>query len=173
MKPHYYYKAKADTQVGCLLQDYTQRCADASEQARIWAESHGADFYYESPNSMAGGIIAVEFQNTLSKEGWQRVETPTKEVYFVPNPDSELEKEMWALPVVSEFELVSILRFRPVINKKTGKPHAYSFGNTTPVVFLSLGHWYVDVPYECQEPSLVKVSKLEFDTRRSFQIDNR
>ena len=76
------------------LQVFVDQCADAAEQARKWAEKQGADHYIESPKGMAGGIIAVEFDNTIAKEGWERIDTPTGDVYFLPAEGSAMEKEM-------------------------------------------------------------------------------
>lgn len=60
----------------------------------------------------------VEFKNTISKEGWTNIQTPTKDgmqstSLFIPEENSELEKEMMALPIVNETALIAILQFKP------------------------------------------------------------
>ena len=104
-KPHYYYQISVTSDTADQLQVFVDQCADAAEQARQWAEKQGADHYIESPKGMAGGIVAVEFDNTIAKEDWERIDTPTGDVYFVPADGSALEKEMKKLPVVNEAAL--------------------------------------------------------------------
>lgn len=166
MKPHYYYKAEKESEAGKGLQEFTDKCVEVSERARLWALAQGATGYIESQMGMAGGISAVEFENTLSKEGWERVEAPDGSVYFVPEPDSETEKEMFALPVVSEGEIINILRFKPRMSK-SGKPLPVTFGNTTPVFFMYEDYWYMDMPYECEAEGVESITKGEFEEARN------
>lgn len=154
-RPHYIYKVHENTATGKLLSQYCKKCEDATEQARQWALAQGADTFYESPLGMAGGCVAVEFNNTMSKKGWQRQEIPHSPFVFVPEPDSATEKEMFDLPVVSEIELFAILQSQPVIHSKTKKPLPMTFGNTTPSLFLENNYWHIDMPYICQAPDLI------------------
>lgn len=166
MKPRHYYQVSSDTEVGRSLGAFMDKCAEASEQARRWALAQGASFYYESPNGMAGGIVAVGFDNTLAKEGWERVDTqdPAPPALFVPTVGSELEKEMAALPVVSEMELITILVLQPLV-MKDGSFLPMTFGNMTPCVFKYHDHWYMDVPYESRSDDMQKISETQFHKR--------
>lgn len=171
-KLHYYYKTTDDGHVGVALQAFMDKCAKADETARQWAEEHGASQYYESPEGMAGGVSAVEFANSVSHDGWERISTPDGRVVFMPVADSDLEKEMYALPVVSEAELIAILSFLPRKTDK-GLPLPFTFGNTTPIVFLHHGYWYVDVPYESGDLSMVSIDGKEFYRRRMAATNER
>lgn len=111
-KLHYFYRVAEDTEVGKQLKDFMKQCNEAAETARQWVERQGADHFYESPNGMAGGVAAVEFDTAVNKEGWERMETPDGHAYFVPQEDSAIEREMYALPIVSEFALIPILSFK-------------------------------------------------------------
>lgn len=166
MRPHYYYKTLATTEVGKMLQDFINRCNDASETARQWAEKQGATSYIESPEGMAGGIAALEIENCLGKEGFERIVMLNGNVVFLPEADSELEKEMYALPIVSESELIRILQFKPRLNSK-GKLLPVTFGDQTPVVFLCGDYWYVDVPYECLADGLVSIKPHKFISKQN------
>lgn len=164
-KAKYYYSATAESETGNRLQAFMHKCAVAEEQARQWAEKMGADYYYESPNGMAGGVSAVEFGNITSKEGWEKVVTPDGRIMFYPEPDSDIEKDMFALPVVSEMELIGILHFVHD-NKKEGKLPVYTFGNQTPIIFLHHGLWYMEVPYPSSDTSLTPITEKSFYRRR-------
>lgn len=148
------------------------KCAAAEEQARKWAEKIGADHYYESPNGMAGGVGAVEFDNTLSKEGWKKVVTPDGRILFYPEPDSDVEKEMFALPIVSETELIGILSFVHD-NKKEHQLPMYTFGHETPIIFLHHGLWYLEVPYRSADTTLTPIEEKEFYRRRLAAVNER
>lgn len=173
-RPHYYYKVAADSEVGKKLQEFIDECKEAQEKARAWAESVNADAYYETCDGYAGGILFVEFKNTVSKEGWENVKVPRPEgyqstPYFTPIKGSDLEKEMQELPVVSETKLIDILSFKPVTAKdKDGNevPVPFSFGDTTPPLFLHHGFWYTDIPYESTSPDCVLTDEKEFFRRR-------
>lgn len=171
-KAKHYYSATAESETGKRLQAFMKKCAAAEEQARQWAEKIGADHYYESPNGMAGGVGAVEFDNTLSKEGWEKVVTPDGRILFYPEPDSDIEKEMFALPVVSETELIGILRFVHD-NKKEGQLPMYTFGNETPIIFLHHGLWYIEVPYQSADTTLTPIEEKEFYRRRLAAVNER
>lgn len=171
-KVKYYYTAFAVSETGKRLQAFMNKCAAAEEQARQWAEKIGADHYYESPNGMAGGVGAVEFDNTLSKEGWEMVATPDGRALFYPEPDSDIEKEMFDLPVVSEMELIGILSFVHD-KKKEGQLPMYTFGNETPIIFLHHGLWYIEVPYQSADATLTPITEKEFYRRRLAAVNER
>lgn len=160
-RPHHYYKVATSTETGTNLQALMDKCDEVSEQARQWAEKQGATSYLESPEGIAGGIAALEIENCLSKEGLERVVMPNGGVIFMPAPDSELEKEMYALPIVSETEFIHILQLKPRLDSK-GKQMPFTFGNTTPVCFKHNDYWYVDMPYECAAQDIVTVEEKEF-----------
>lgn len=160
-KPHYYYKVERECETSSLLDAFIEKCCDVSEQARQWAEKYGASSYIESPVGMAGGVVAVEFENTLGKEGWEKVEYCDGSLLFVPIADSEIESEMFALPVVSETELINILKFAPRENSK-GRVMPFTFGNETPVLFKHNERWYVDMPYKCLAPGITEISRQKF-----------
>lgn len=174
MKPRHFYQVSSDTEVGRSLGVFMDKCTDASEQARRWALAKGASFYYESPNGMAGGIVAVGFDNTLAKEGWERVDTqdPDTPSLFVPTAGSDLEKEMAALPVVSEMELITILMLQPLV-MKDGSFLPMTFGNMTPCVFKYHDHWYMDVPYESGSADMQKISETKFQKRLRAATEKR
>ncbi len=171
-KPHYYYKVAARSRVGMLLKEFLDQCHEAEEKARQWAYEYGASSYYESPEGMAGGVAAVEFTNTISKDGWEYIATPDGRVMFLPEADSELEKEMYALPIVSEMQLIGILSFKPKTNKEGTKAKPFTFGDTTPVVFLHEGHWYVDVPYESGAEECFAIGAKQFLRHQSLADKN-
>lgn len=166
-RPHYYYKIAADTLTGEALQVFMKDCQKSDDQARQWASDHGVTNYYESPGGMAGGIAAVEFDDTvMSKEGWERIAAPDGRILWLPEENTELEASMYALPVVSEARLIAILHFKQRTSGKTGKPLPYTFGDATPVIFLHHGTWYTDVPYECHNEDTVPISEKEFYRRK-------
>lgn len=171
-RPHFYYKIAADGTVGVKLQEFMNLCADAEEKARQWAERQGASSYYESPDGMAGGVAAVEFANAIAKDGWEKVAAPKGESIFLPEADSDLEKEMYALPVVSETQLIGILALKPRKNRK-GQSLPFTFGNVTPVIFKHHDYWYVDVPYESENASAVSIDEKDFYRRRMAAVNER
>lgn len=160
-KPHYYYKYPKDSATGQMLETFFKACADAQEQARQWVEQQGGDTYMESPDGMAGGVSLVEFDEQDAPDGWERMDVPGGDVYWYPAPDSVLEQEMFALPVVSETKLIPILSLRPPVSKD-GKPRPLTFGDKTPVVFRFGGYWYADVPYQSEAPEATSVSEADF-----------
>ena len=180
-RPHFYYKVAADSEVGKKLQEFIGECLEAQEKARAWAESVHADGYYEAPVGYAGGILCVEYKSTVNKEGWENIKIPGPEgykstPYFTPIEGGDLEKEMKALPVVSEAKLIDILIFKPVtVKDKEGHeiPVPFSFGNTTPPLFLHHGFWYTDVPYESASPDCVLTDEKEFFRRRMAFINEQ
>ncbi len=170
-RPHHYYKIAADTPTGKALRDFTDKCREADDAARQWAAAHGAANYYESPTGMAGGVAAVEFGDTvLGKDGWERLTAQDGRILFVPRPDTQLEREMYALPVVSETALIGILRFKRRAGKR-GNPLPFTFGDETPVLFPRGGHWYCDVPYESESEDAAAVSEKEFYSRKMAAIN--
>lgn len=171
-KPHYYYKTTDDGRVGTQLQEFMNRCAEAEETARQWAEKQGASHYYESADGMAGGVAAVEFAYTVAKDGWDEIVTPDGRVFYLPMEGTDLEKEMYALPVVSEAELIGILNFIPNKNK-AGVPLPFSFGDETPVIFRHHGYWYIDVPYMTADIAITPIDEKEFNRRRMAAINER
>lgn len=171
-RPEHFYRFAEDSTVGKQLHDFFAECADAQEQARVWAEKQGAKSYYESPDGMAGGVGLVEFENCLSKEGWESMTTPDGSLLFYPAPDSALEKEMYALPVVSEMKLIPILSFKPR-KTKDEKPVPFTFGNETPVLFLHYGYWYAKVPYESEAECAESIMEREFYKRKMAATNER
>lgn len=181
-RPHNYLKIAEESETGKKLKVFLAECSEASEKARAWAEKQGANTYYESPEGFAGGVVMVEFKNTIHKEGWKNVQMPTKDGWqstslFVPEENSELEKEMMALPVVSEMNLIGILLLKPIEAKdKDGNPIKdqdgnavilpFSFGNTAPALFKYRGFWYTDVPYESLSDDCQVITEKEFYRRR-------
>ena len=172
-KPHYFYKVSADTKVGGDLKEFFNRCNEAEQKALDWARKQGAEHYYESPDGMAGGVGAVEFADTTGRDGWDRTETPDGRVLFTPMGGTDIEKEIAALPIVSETELISILSLQPRRSQKDNSPMPMSFGDRTPIVFLHHGFWYMDVPYVSADMTLVKIEEKEFYRRRMAAINER
>ena len=164
-KPHYYYQIKKDSEVGAALADFSERCAEAQRLALEWAKRVGARHWYESPDGFAGGVAAVEFDDNGDRAGWDRVECTQGQVAYMPAAGTALEQEMFALPVVSETELIRILNFKPVCTKE-GSPLPFTFGHSTPIVFPLNGHWYVDVPYECRAVDCEPIGSARFARRK-------
>lgn len=171
-KPHYFYKVSAISDVGREIQNFVNRCQDAEQQALEWVKKQGAEHYYESPDGMAGGVGAVEFAETLAHDGWDRTETPDGRVLFFPMEGTDLEKEMNALPVVSETELISIFNLQPK-RTKNNLPLPMTFGDSTPIVFLHQGFWYADMPYVSADMTLTKIEEKEFYRRRMAVINEQ
>ena len=169
-KPHYYYKVSAESNVGRNIQAFMDRCHEAEEQALEWVKKQGAEHYYESPEGMAGGVGAVEVADTTEREGWDKEVSPDGRVFFFPIEGSDLEREMNALPVVSETELFGILDLQPK-RTKDNLPLPMTFGNSTPVVFLHQGFWYADVPYVSSDMALTKIEEKEFYRRKMAAIN--
>lgn len=171
-KPHYFYKVSATSDVGREIQNYMNRCQDAEQQALEWAKKHGAEHYYESPDGMAGGVGAVEFADSSERDGWDKEVSPDGRVFFFPMAGTDLEKEMNALPVVSEAELIGIFSLQPK-RTKNNLPLPMTFGNNTPVVFLHQGFWYADVPYVSADMTLTQIEEKEFYRRRMAAINEQ
>lgn len=174
-RPHNYYKVNADTEVGKQLQALMDKCDEVSEQARKWAEKHGATSYYESPEGIAGGISALEFETLPLPEGWEQIELPPSDGRVgvgLPVEGSDLEKDMYALPIVSETEFINILQFKPRMNSK-GLKMPFTFGNSTPVCFKHIGMWYVDMPYECEAEGVKPCAEKEFYRRRMAAMNTQ
>lgn len=180
-RPHNYLKIAEESETGKKLKAFLAECSEASEKARAWAEKHGADTYYESPEGFAGGVAMVEFKNTISKEGWKNVQMPTKDgmqstSLFIPDENSDLEKEMMALPIVNEAALIAILQFKPKMAKgKDGKEAQlpFTFGTTTPPLFLHHGFYYTDVPYESTSADCQVIGEKEFLRRKMAAINEQ
>lgn len=178
-RPHNYLKIAEESGVGKKLKAFFAECSEASEKARAWVEKQGGDTYYESPEGFAGGVAMVEFKNTISKEGWTNIQEPTKDgmqstSLFIPEENSDLEKEMMALPLVSEAALIAILKFKPKMAKdKDGKEVQlpFTFGNTTPVLFLHHGFYYTDVPYESTSDDCQVITEKEFLRRKMAAVN--
>lgn len=171
-KPHYYYKVSAESNVGRDIQAFMTRCQEAEEQALEWVKKQGAEHYYESPEGMAGGVGAVEFADTTEREGWDKEVSPDGRVFFFPIEGSDLEREMNALPVVSEAELFGILDLQPK-RVKDNLPLPMTFGDSTPIIFLHNGYWYADVPYVSAYMTLTKIEEKEFYRRKMAAINER
>ena len=171
-KPHYFYKISATSNVGRDIQAFMTRCQEAEEQALEWVKKQGAEHYYESPEGMAGGVGAVEFADTTEREGWDKEVSPDGRAFFFPIEDSDLEREMNALPVVSEAELFGILDLQPK-RTKDNLPLPMTFGNSTPIVFLHQGYWYADVPYMSADMTLTKIDEKDFYRRKMAAINER
>ena len=181
-RPHNYLKIAEESETGEKLKAFLAECSEASEKARAWVEKQGGDTYYESPEGFAGGVEMVEFKNTINRKDWTNVQVPTKDGWqstslFVPEENSELEKEMMALPVVSEMNLIGILLLKPIEAKdKDGNPIKdqdgnavilpFSFGNTAPALFRYRGFWYTDVPFESLSDDCQVITEKEFYRRR-------
>lgn len=181
-RPHNYLKIAEESETGKKLKAFLAECSEASEKARAWVEKQGGDTYYESPEGFAGGVEMVEFKNTINRKDWTNVQVPTKDGWqstslFVPEENSELEKEMMGLPVVSEMNLIGILLLKPIEAKdKDGNPIKdqdgnavilpFSFGNTAPALFKYRGFWYTDVPYESLSDDCQVITEKEFYRRR-------
>ena len=172
-KPHNFYKTWADSIVGQQLKALMDKCNEVSEQARLWAERQGATSYIESPEGIAGGIVLLEFENEIPV-GFEPIPLPREggQGGALPIEGSELEKEMYALPVVSETEFIRILQFMPRFNSK-GKPMPITFGNTTPVCFFYRGWWYMDMPYECEADSLTRMDEKMFYRARMAALNTQ
>lgn len=171
-KPHYYYRITAASTVGAKLQEYFNKCQEAEEKARAWAEKQGASGYYESPEGMAGGVGAVEFADTAERDGWDKEVSPDGRVFFFPVEGTDLEKEMLALPVVQETELIEILNLQP---KRTNNnlPMPMTFGNNTPIVFLHHDYWYADMPYVSADLSVEQIDEKEFYRRKMAAVNEQ
>ena len=171
-KPHYYYKVSAESNVGREIQAFMNRCQEAEEQALEWAKKQRAEHYYESPEGMAGGVGAVEFADNADHDGWDKEETPDGRVFYFPVEGSDMEKEMNALPVVSEAELFGIFDLQPN-RTKDNLPLPMTFGNSTPIVFLHNGYWSADVPYMSANVTLTKIEEKEFYRRKMAAINEQ
>lgn len=171
-KPHYYYRVIATSKVGEKLQEFTNRCQEAEEKARKWAEKVGASHYYESPEGMAGGVGALEFTDTHERDGWVKEVSPDGRVFFFPMEGSDLDKEMNALPVVSELELIDIMNLVPNFTDKN-LPMPMTFGNSTPILFLHHGYWYADMPYVSADMSVERIEEKEFYHRKMAAINEK
>ena len=160
-KPHYYYKVSAESNVGRDIQAFMTRCQEAEEQAREWVKKQGAEHYYESPEGMAGGVLAVEFADNAEHDGWDKDVILDGIVLYFPVEGSDLEKEIKTLPVVSVAELFGILDLQPK-RTKDNLPLPMTFGNSTPIIFLHECYWYADVPYVSANVTLSKMEEKEF-----------
>lgn len=160
-KPHYYYRISATSELGEKLQTFFNKCQEAQGKAREWAEKQGASHYYESPEGMAGGVVAVEFANNIERDGWGKEVAPDGRVFFFPVEGSDLEKEMNALPVVSEVELMTTFSLQPK-RTKDNLPLPMTFGDSTPIVFLHHGYWYADMPYVSADLSVERIVEQVF-----------
>ena len=171
-KPHYYYRIAATSKVGEKLQEFFNKCQEAEEKAREWAEKIGASGYYESPEGMAGGVGTVEFADKAEHDGWDREETPDGRVLYFPIVGSDLEEEMNALPIVSELELIGIMNLVPTLTDNN-LPMPMTFGNSTPIVFLHHGYWYADMPYASAELSVERIEEKEFCRRKMAAMNEK
>lgn len=171
-KLHYFYKVSVDKKVARDIQTFMYRCQDVEQTALDWARKQGAEHYYESPEGMAGGVGAVEFADTTGHDGWDRMETLDGRVLFFPMEGTDLEKEMAALPVVREVELIGILNLQPK-RTKDNLPMPMSFGDRTPIVFLHQGFWYMDVPYVSADMTLTQIEEKEFYRRKMAAINEQ
>lgn len=171
-KPHYFYKVSVDKKVARDIQTFMYRCQDVEQTALNWARKQGAEHYYESSEGMAGGVGAVEFADTTGRDGWDKEVSPDGRVLFFPMEGTDLEKEMAALPVVSEAELIGILNLQPKRTKEN-LPLPMSFGNRTPIVFLHQGYWYMDVPYVSADMTLTQIEEKEFYRRKMAAINEQ
>ena len=171
-KPHYFYKISATSNVGEELQKFMTRCHEAEEQALEWVKKQGAEHYYESPEGMAGGVLAVEFADNAEHDGWDKYVILDGSVLYFPVEGSDLEKEINTLPVVSEAELFGILNLQPK-RAKDNLPLPMTFGDSTPIVFLHHGYWYADVPYCSGSHDCEQITEKEFYRRRMAATNER
>lgn len=160
-----YYSVGAETEVGKKLKAFFEKCCEVDLQTKNWVRAQGADEYIESPFGLIGGVAALYFKGCKEKEGYEAHKQGTRETVFVPLPDSELEKEMLALPMVKDTELISILKFKPHVGKD-GKPLPFTFGGMTPTVFPLKKRWYFAVPYECEVEGLKELTPGLFERRK-------
>ena len=79
---------------------------------------------------------------------------------------------MKALPIVSETELFDILDLQPN-RTKDNLPLPMTFGNSTPIIFLHDGYWYVDVPYMSANVTLTNIEEKEFYRRKMAAINEQ
>lgn len=180
-RPHNYLKIAEESETGKKLKAFLAECSEASEKARAWAEKQGADTYYESPEGFAGGVAMVEFKNTIQKEGWKNIKEPTpigwvSTSLFIPAEGSDLEKEMIALPLVDAAALIAILQFKPKMAKGKDDKDVllpFTFGTTTPPLFLHHGFFYTDVPYESTSADCQVIGEKEFLRRKMAAINEQ
>lgn len=170
-KPHYYYKVSAESKVGRDIQAFMTRCQEAEEQALEWVKKQGVEHYYESTEGMAGGVGCVEFADKAEHDDWDMEETPDGRVLYFPVVGSDLEKEMNALPVVSEAELFGILNLQPK-RTKDNLPLPMTFGNTTPIIFMYKDYWYVDAPYKSNDSNVVLIDEHYFNSQKRLAISD-
>ena len=171
-KPHYYYQIAATSTVGEKLQEFFNKCQEAEEKAREWAVKQGASSYYESPEGMAGGVGAVEFADTSERDDWDKEVSPDGRAFFFPTEGTDLEKEMLALPVVQETELITILNLQPKL-ANNNLPLPMTFGDSTPIVFLHHGYWYADMPYVSADLSVERIDEKEFYRRKMAAVNEQ
>lgn len=167
---YYLYKTAVESEVGIRLTLFVKKCQEAEEAAKAWVKRQGAEHYYESSVGMAGGVAAVEFDHVLYKEGWDRIDIPDGGAIFVPEAGSEFVKEINALPIVAETELVPILDLQPSVTRN-GMKAPFTFGDKPPVLFRHHGYWYVRVPYESQHADMQAITEKEFYRRRLAAVN--
>ena len=170
-KPHYYYMVSAESNVGRDIQAFMTRCQEAEKQALEWVKKQGVEHYYESTEGMAGGVGCVEFADKAEHDDWDMEETPDGRVLYFPVVGSDLEKEMTALPVVSEAELFGILNLQPK-RTKDNLPLPMTFGNTTPIIFRYKDYWYVDAPYKSNDSNVVLIDEHYFNRQKRLAISD-
>ena len=120
---------------------------------------------------MAGGVGCVEFADKAEHDDWDMEETPDGRVLYFPVVGSDLEKEMNALPVVSEAELFGILNLQPK-RTKDNLPLPMTFGNTTPIIFRYKDYWYVDAPYKSNDSNVVLIDEHYFNSQKRLAISD-
>lgn len=171
-RPHHYLKIAAESGVGKKLQEFADRCAAAEEKAHAWVEKLGCSSYFESTEGFAGGVTALIYLADPKNEDLEMVHSQNGEMYFCPKEDTELLKEMNALPVVSEVELIAIL----ALERRTssdGKPLPMTFGKAAPPLFLHHGFWYTDVPYKSTAEDCQEIPEKEFLRRRMARMNEQ
>ena len=154
------------------MQEFFNKCQEAEEKAREWSVKQGAIAYFESPEGMAGGVVAVEFADTHDRDGWDKEVAPEGRVFFFPVEGTDLDKEMNALPIVSEIELISIMNLVPK-HTKDHLPMPMSFGDSTPIVFLHHDYWYAEMPYASADLSVERIGEQEFYRRKKAATNGK
>ena len=128
-------------------------------------------FYKVSATSDVGREIQ-NYMNRCQDAEQQALEWAKRHGAEHPMSGTDLEKEMNALPVVSEAELISIFSLQPK-RTKNNLPLPMTFGDSTPVVFLHQGFWYADVPYVSADMTLTQIEEKEFYRRRMAAINEQ
>ena len=169
-KPHHYFKIAAGSGVGKMLQGFMDKCQEADKKACAWADKQGATAYLELADGFAGGIGTLIYSTEPHIEDMEVICERDGEYYCCPKANTDLLKEMSALPVVNELELMGILALKQ-ITTSDGRPLPMTFGKTTPPLFRYHDYWYTDVPYESTSDDCKEIKAKEFLRRRMAKMN--